>query len=134
MSQPPLVAGKTFNFQIGSAYDEIKDYVSEPVLNRARDLLEAVTGGGRSFVPGFENSSVDLNGPWSKQVDDIVAPKFDTDTPQPFRFFPGGTGSGVVRYSGNAFLTEWKISGTSEATRQWTGKMTVDGTVTRTVV
>lgn len=129
-----LVAGKTFAFQITGSDTEIKQYVSEPVLNRTKDLLEAVTGAGREFVPGFENSSVDLSGPWSKAADDALAPHFDTDTTVAFKFFPGGTGSGVVRYSGNAYLTEWKISGSAEDKRVWTGKMIVDGNVTRTVV
>jgi hypothetical protein len=132
MPNPPMVAGKTFNFQVGSGYTEIKDYVSEPALSRTMDLIEAVTGGGRSFVAGFENSTVDLSGPWSKAIDDIMAPLFGTD--QPWRFFPGGTGSGVVRYSGTAIFTNWDVKGDSGAHRIWTCKMTVQGEVTRTVV
>lgn len=132
MPQPPLVAGKTFNFQVGSGYTEIKDYVSEPALSRTMDLLEAVTGGGRSFVAGFENSSVDLSGPWSKPIDDIMAPLYGTE--HPWRFFPGGTGSGVVRYSGTAMFTNWDVKGDAGNVRNWTCKMTVMGPVARDVV
>ena len=129
---PPLTAGKNFVFDVTGSLTPIECYVSEPSMNRAMETLEAVTGCGRNYVAGFENSTVDLSGPWSKEIDDILAPLYGTEIA--WRYFPGGSGSGKVRYSGTGLFTDYNIKGSASALVDWTAKLSVIGSVTRAVV
>lgn len=131
---PTITPGKNAVFQVGAGYVDISGQMSSSALNRTKTLLEAVTTGGRAFAVGFENATIDLGGPWSPTVDGQLATVWALDTAQPFRFYPAGTGAGMPYYSGNALFTDYGLPGEAEGQRTWTGKFTVDGSVSRSTV
>lgn len=141
MTLPTLQAGKNFTFEIEVApasgvWTDLTDYIEEPSLRLALDMLEATTGGGRNMIPGFEKSSADIKGPWSPALDNILGPLFNPPDGlvRQWRFFPAKNSSGKPKYAGTFFLTEYPISGSATGLRNWSARLDVPGNVTRTVV
>jgi len=133
MTAPTITPGKNFVFQGGSGYTDYSSQINNVSLNRAKDLLEAVTGGGRSFAVGFENSSIDIGGPWEPTIDGQINTLYASDTAQNWRFYPAGTGSGMPYYYGTALFTDYNLTTTADAKVEWTGKMTILTTTRATV-
>lgn len=125
MTAPIITPGKTFVFQVGAGYTAITDQTSDVSLNRTKTLLEAVTGGGRSFAVGFENSTVDISGPWEPTIDGVLNTIFASDTGQNWRFYPAGTAGGSPYYYGTALFTDYALTTTADGQVEWSGKMTV---------
>lgn len=125
MTAPIITPGKNFVFQVGSGYTAIQDQTSDVSLNRTKDLLEAVTGGGRSFAVGFENSTVDLSGPWEPTVDGTLNTLFASDAAQNWRFYPAGSGAGMPYYTGTGLFTDYNPTTTADGQVEWSGKFTV---------
>jgi hypothetical protein len=133
MTAPIITPGKNAVFQVGASYTDISSQMSDSALNRTKTLLEAVTTGGRSFAVGFENSSIDVGGPWEPTVDGQLNTIWALDTAQNFRFYPAGTGAGMPYYHGTALFTDYNLPGNADGQREWTGKFTVV-TISRSVV
>ncbi len=133
MTAPTITPGKNFVFQGGAGYTDYSSQISNVALNRAKDLLEAVTGGGRSFAVGFQNATIDLDGPWEPTIDGQINTLYASDAAQNWRLYPAGTGAGMPYYYGTALFTDYNFSANAQQKIEWTGKMTVL-TVTRATV
>ena len=125
MTAPIITPGKNSVFQAGSGYTDFSSQISSASLNRAKDLLEAVTFGGRSFAVGYENSSIDVGGPWEPTTDGQLNTLYASDTAQNYRIYPAGTGAGMPYYYGTALFTDYNLTTNAENKVEWTGKLTV---------
>ena len=125
MTAPIITPGKNSVFQAGSGYTDFSSQISSASLNRAKDLLEAVTFGGRSFAVGYENSSIDVGGPWEPTTDGQLNTLYASDTAQNYRIYPAGTGAGMPYYYGTALFTDHGLTTNAENKVEWTGKLTV---------
>ena len=125
MTAPIITPGKNSVFQAGSGYTDFSSQISSASLNRAKDLLEAVTFGGRSFAVGYENSSIDVGGPWEPTTDGQLNTLYASDTAQNYRIYPAGTGAGMPYYYGTALFTDYGLTTNAENKVEWTGKLTV---------
>ena len=133
MTAPVVTPGKNFVFQVGAGYTPVQDQTSDVSLNRTKTLLEAVTGGGRSFAVGFENSTVDISGPWEPTIDGTLNTVFASATAQNWRFYPAGSGAVMPYYYGTALFTDFGLTTTGDGQVEWSCKMTVL-TITRATV
>lgn len=128
--------GKNAKFRItdaGSTLRDISAYLTDAGLPRSADTAEVSTLGmnSKAYIPGLLDGTIPISGPWDATVDGYLAGILGME--RPFEYEPAGTGTGKVKYSGDAILTAYEPStGVSDAGR-FSGTFQVTGDVTREI-
>lgn len=93
------------------------------------DDVTAYGDEGHKQIPGLENPSISVSGSWDATLDAIMGPR-RTATAS-FEFGPAGSTTGLVKYSGECWVTNYTVSAPVANKVSWSADLKVDGTVTR---
>jgi hypothetical protein len=85
----------------------------------------------KTFVVGFKDSKISLQGNWSAALDTHLGTILGQEASVSFELGPEGTGSGKIKYTGEAFLTSFKKTGAVKGVNGFTAELQVSGAVTR---
>lgn len=139
-----FVHGKKTVFKLDDSGGTLRDlsaYVNSSSLQRLLDLLETTCFGAtaKTYITGFADAKIPFAGFWDPTVDGYLAGAFDaladgTIASLSFELYPEGTGSGKVKFSGEAVLISYEASMGSNQATGWTGELQVTGSVTRGLV
>jgi hypothetical protein len=84
---------------------------------------------GHKNIPGLENGSFSLSGHWDVTLDAIFGPKRTVTTS--FEYGPAGNTGGLVKYSGECWVTSYTVSSPVGDKVAWSASCQIDGQVTR---
>lgn len=117
---------------------DFSQYVTKDELDRSRDSAEVTVKGdtSKAYIPGLGDGTFSLEGPWSPEADAALA-AIDAAGIVTFDYYPAGSGGSAgtnVKYSGNCFMTDHKITGDIGDAQQMTADFQMTGTYTRALV
>ena len=84
---------------------------------------------GHKNIPGLENGSFSLSGHWDAVLDAVLGPKRTVTTT--FEYGPAGNTSGLVKYTGECWITSYTVSSPVGDKVSWSASLQIDGQVTR---
>jgi len=115
---------------------DISTYVTTVGIPTAADTADVSTLGEtyKKYISGLRDATIPLGGIYDVVVDGYLFGRLG-GTPAPFEYFPAGTATGNVKYSGSAILTSYDgpSSDVGDANK-WSATMQVSGSVTRAVI
>lgn len=133
-----FVHGKSSIFKIdnagGGTLTDISAYVdSVEGLPGERELADvtALGDGGHKNIPGLVNGSFTVGGSWDATLDAIMGVLDVATATASFEYGPAGGTTGLVKYSGECWVSSYTVSSPVADKVSWTANITVDGTVTR---
>lgn len=142
MADPVVWDSQVQKFSIkdtGGTERDITDYIiSQAGLPGPRDLNEATTlnRSGRYYHPTLENVTITLEVVASKDAsvgtDTVFGPLRTHTSPTTFYYGPFGSTGGFPKYTGNAWVANYVITGRVGNLLVATVTLQVQGTVTRT--
>lgn len=131
-----FIHGKDSYFQIdstGGTPTDISLYIdSVEGLPGEQEFADVTALGdeGHKNIPGLENGSFSLSGHWDSALDAILGPKRTATAT--FNFGPAGSTGGLVKYTGECWITSYTVSSGVGDKVSWSASCQVDGQVTRT--
>lgn len=133
-----FVHGKSSVFKIdnagGGSLTDISTYVdSVEGLPGERELADATTLGqsGHKSVPGLVNGSFTVSGPWDATLDGYMGVLQVATATATFEYGPAGGTAGLVRYTGECWVTSYTVSSPVGDKVTWSASIQVDGAITR---
>ena len=133
-----FVHGKSAVFKIdnagGGSLTDISTYVdSVEGLPGEREIADVTTLGqtGHKSVPGLVNGTFTIGGPWDATLDAIMGVLQVATATATFEHGPAGSTTGLVRYTGECWVTSYTVSTPVGDKVSWTASVQVDGDVTR---
>ncbi len=111
---------------------DVTTYCNASSLQRAIDNAEVTSFGDddKAYIAGLHGATIPIGGRWHATLDGVMAGTIDSATVA-WILGPAGSTSGLVRYTGNAFIANYNWSSTVGGAVVWTANFTVDGAITR---
>lgn len=115
---------------------DISGYLSSAGLSRVRDTAETSGLGdtAKEYLYGLQDATIPLEGHWDPTVDNYLNLVYAAATAVPFSYYPAGTASGNIIYSGTCLITSYEITGAVDDRQAISGELQVTGAVTRGTV
>ncbi len=139
---PTFNAGKYSVFKLDNAAGSLQTlttYITSIDFSESLDELETTTLGStnKSFVIGFGDCEIDLEGIWDPTLDGIMSLlsagfRGGTVTSASFEYGPAGSTSGKVKVYGECVLTEYTRPTEVGDLATWSAKLHVTGDITVT--
>ncbi len=133
-----FVHGKSSVFKIdnagGGALTDISAYVdSVDGLPGERELADVTTLGqsGHKGLPGLQNGSFTVGGPWDATLDAIMGVLQVATSTASFEYHPAGTTASTPKYTGESWVSNYTVSSPVADKITWSATIMVDGAVTR---
>lgn len=119
----------------GSTLRDISTYLTGDGLQRTSDLVDVTTfqATSKSYIAGWKDGKIPLAGFWDPTVDGYLSGVY-AGTAGAFEFYPAGTASGNVKYSGSAICPTYEINSDIGDANKFTAELQVIGDVTRAVI
>ena len=94
-----------------STLTDVSSYLKSTGLPRQADVAETSTLGStnKTYIPGLLDGTIPLEGQWDPTIDGILA-GIVGGTAGAFSYYPAGTATGSVIYSGSAICTSYEIT------------------------
>jgi hypothetical protein len=107
-------------------------YLKSNSLDTSNDVVEVTTFGSNSkqYIQGLEDGTIPLEGVWDATVDGYIA-AIKTAGSVAFEYGPAGNSNGLVKYSGNAILSSYSISGDTGSEISFSATLQITGDVSR---
>lgn len=111
-------------------------FVDNVDLNNTVKMGETTTAGAEAdtYVSGQSNATLSFSGKWDSTAstgpDAILSGLVGLETTSSFEYGPAGSTTGMVKKSGEAFLTGFKVSSPVGGVVNFTADMQVTGPVT----
>lgn len=134
-----FVHGKDSVFKldnVAGAITDISQYLSENELAQEIELADTTAFGdeGHRNIPGLENSTASFSGHWDSAEDDIIGSTAQRKAAtRSFEYGPAGSTAGMVKYTGEVWVSTYSVSSSVSDKVSFSGSLTVDGVVTRGV-
>ena len=115
---------------------DISAYGNSVGATFSRDSAEVTTFavGSKQYIPGLKDATVPFEGPWDTTSDQILWDLLNNGTIVLFEYYPAGTGTGKIKYSGQCFITSYEVGSDVGDADSASGEFQVTGDVTRTVL
>lgn len=130
--------GKNTYFAFGSAAtpgtpDDISQYLNEVSFPETAETAGTANfgSGSHTYVIGLVDSTLSLSGMYDPAVDDRFGNVLGLETAIAFDYGPAGNGSGKPKYTGNAYVTSYEVSGGIGDMVSFSVELQVTGAVTR---
>ena len=133
---PTFVHGKSTNFTIDDTAGSVRD-ISNTVTSvdfpETLDTAETTAFGSsaKSYIPGLTDATISISGIWDATVDGYIAGGAEPAS-RSFVFGPAGSGSGNVKYTGEAIVTSYSISNPVGDVVTYSLDLQVTGSISRT--
>lgn len=133
----PAVHGKEAAFKItdsGGTLRDITAQLTDQTLNQLADMLDVTAFGATSKakIAGVKDANGSTAGQYDATVDGYLAGI--VGMARAFEYFPNGTGTGSVKYSGSAIVTSYGQSSSVSDASKFDVSFEVTGAVTRAIV
>ena len=121
-------------FRTGATMRDLSSYLTKGGIARKADVAEVSPLGtnDKQFLNGMREGTLALDGYFDPTVDGWLAGEFG-GTAEAFRYFPQGSATGRVYYSGSAILTSYNVDTDTGDVGKITGELQVTGAISRTV-
>jgi len=131
-----FVHGKDSVFKLdnsGGSLTDISSYVNNVDFPETSDVSETTTLGAdnKTYIAGLKDTTIGLSGLWDSTADAILGAVVGQSATLSFEYSPEGTGSGKVKYTGEAILTSYAISSPVGDVVGYSADMQVSGAITR---
>lgn len=131
-----FVHGKDSVFKLDNGSGSLTDistYVNNVDFPETADVSETSTLGSsnKSYVVGLKDATISLTGIWDATADAIFGAVVGQSATLSFEYSPAGTGSGSIKYTGEAIMTNYAISSPVGETVGFSSDLQVSGAVTR---
>jgi hypothetical protein len=115
----------------GAATD-ISAYVTEVSFSQEIDTPEVSTFGvtNRKYIAGLNDATLEVSGIWDPSLDAIFGDP-TSNSPRAWTFGPAGSGTGAIKYSGDAIISSFEISGGVDDAIEWKAEFVMATAVTR---
>lgn len=133
---PTFRHGKSAVFKVDDSTGTLRDIsnVSNSVsFPREAEILETTSFGSndRTYIVGFKNQTISLDGSFDATVDGYLAGILGQDATVSFEYGPEGSGSGAIKYTGEAYLTSYETSAGVGDVVSFSAAFQISGAVTR---
>ena len=117
----------------GSTLRDVSAYLTSAGSPFSADVAEvtALSNTNKAYIPGLKDGKFSLAGSWDPTVDGYIYGVLG-GTAAPFEYYPAGTASGNVKYSGSAICTSFDVSSDVGDANKFTSEFQISGAVTRT--
>jgi hypothetical protein len=118
---------------------DISQYLNDASMPQEAEQLEVTAFGAqeKQYLPGFRSGTLDFGGMWEAAIHDIIAPAVGASgiaVQRAFEYYPQGTDTGEIRYSGTAVILSYEVSGSVSDITSFTASGRTTGATTRAVV
>lgn len=119
----------------GVSLRDISNYLELASLKRAADTAESSGLGDawKEFVKGLKEATLNSNGQYDATLDGYFA-LIDALDSTTWEYYPSGTTTGCVKYSGSCILTKWDEESKVDDKAICENEFQVTGAITRAVV
>ncbi|MFC9088992.1 hypothetical protein [Nocardiopsis dassonvillei] len=141
MSPIAFAHGKNTVFSVDSADGTLRDLSqycdTVSGLPGGRDLSEVTAFGdeGVKNIPGLKNVSFSVSGHWDPTAttgpDAVLSGLLDATATSSFEYGPGGSGTGAIKYSGEAWCSSYTTDSSVSDKVSFSAEFQVDGVPTR---
>ena len=132
---PTFRHGKNTSFKIdnsGGTPTDISDTLNSVSFPRDAEVVETTSFGSndRTYIVGFKNGTFSVEGTYDAATDAVLAGILGADAGS-FEYGPEGTAASRIRYTGEAILTSYEVSGSVGDAVAYTASFQISGAVTR---
>lgn len=133
---PTFRHGKNASFKVdnsGGTLTDISNTLNSVGFPREIETLETTSFGSsaRSYVVGFSDATISIEGSFDATVDAHLAGILGQDASVSFEYGPEGTGTGAVKYTGEALMTSYETSAGVSDIVTYSAEFQVTGAITR---
>ena len=117
----------------GGSLTDISSYVNNVDFPQTADVAETTTLGAsnKSYIVGLKDATISLSGLWDATADAIFGAVVGQSATLSFEYSPEGTGSGAVKYTGEAIMNNYAKSSPVGDVVGYSADLQVTGAVTR---
>jgi len=132
-----FVHGKSAVFKLdnsGGTLTDISSYLMEVSFPESIDTADVTafgTTGAKSYIVGLKDATISLTGKWDSTFDSHIAAVLGQTASLSFEYGPAGSTAGLVKYSGEAFVTSYNIGSPVADVVSASVELQVTGAVTR---
>ena len=131
-----FVHGKSAAFKLDNAAGSLVDYsayLEDISFPRSVETAETTTFGSsaKSYITGLTDATVSLSGKFDATADATLAGVVGQAASLSFEYGPAGSGSGLVKYSGEAIMTSYEVGATVGDVVTASVELQVTGAITR---
>ena len=115
---------------------DISTYLTDVKFPQDVEMYDTTTLGAtaKGHQPGLQNAKIDFSFNWHATLDGILSGILGFATARTWEYYPNGTASGKVKYSGSGFLTGYDPGAGVNDLVKGSGSIQVNGAVTRAIV
>jgi hypothetical protein len=84
----------------------------------------------RKYIAGLNDATLAVSGIWDPSLDAIFGDP-TSNSPRAWTFGPAGSGTGAIKYSGDAIISSFEISGGVDDAIEWKAEFVMATAVTR---
>ena len=133
---PTFRHGKNSQFTIadsGAVVRDISTALNSVTMPRSIETLETTSFGSssKSYVVGFSDSTISIEGSFDATVDAHLAGILGQEASVSFEYGPEGTTAGLVKYTGESFMTSYETSAGVGDIVTYSAEFQVTGAITR---
>lgn len=120
----------------GGTLTDISTYLTDVKFLQDAEMYDTTTLGSttKTYQPGLLNAKIDFSFNWHATLDGILSGILGFATARNWEYYPNGTASGKVKYSGAGFLTGYDPGAGVNDLLKGSGSIMVNGAVTRAIV
>ena len=133
---PTFRHGKNSVFKVDNSagtLTDISNVLNNVSMPREIETVETTSFGSsyRTYVVGFQNATISIEGTWDATVDAHLAGILGQDATVSFEYGPEGSTAGYVKYTGEAYVTSYETSGAVGEVVTFSAELQVSGAITR---
>lgn len=133
---PTFRHGKNSVFKVddsGATLRDISNTLNNVSFPREVETVETTSFGSssRTYVVGFQNATISIEGTWDATVDGYLAGILGQDATVSFEYGPEGSTTGYIKFSGEAYCTSYETSGAVGEVVTFSAEFQVSGAITR---
>ena len=117
----------------GGTLTDISSYVNNVDFPETADVAETTTlgAGNKTYIVGLKDATMSISGLWDSTLDGILGVVVGQSATLSFEYSPEGTGSGAIKYTGEAICTSYSQSSPVGDVVGYSADFQVTGAVTR---
>ena len=131
-----FVHGKSSVFKLDNASGSLTDisaFVNNVDFPETADVAETSVLGAsnKTYIVGLKDATISLTGLFDATIDAILGAVVGQSATLSYEYSPEGTGSGKVKYTGEAILTNYALSSPVGDVVAYSADLQCSGAVTR---
>ena len=131
---PTFVHGKSTDFELddtGGTSRSLANTLTDVSFPQTIDTAETTAFGStnKSYIVGLKDTTISVSGIWDATVDGYISGTEPAS--RTFIYGPAGSGSGNVKYTGEAIMTNYSVSNPVGDVVTYSVDLQVTGAVTR---